>query len=317
MSDRIYINYRNPDAWSVQSALAGLSAEDIENLFERNMLLKYQDTLHQLNQKEQELYNTRHLLHSIYSDNDKKNSAVQKGLQESATRIASQIDALDRILRDLQEDPILKPLIDREKDKWRQREDQRGKEALERYREKALEDQRKLIDHYQKSRLQALQKGELAQQQQKQEPKKQTQTPLTATTKSEKIIEKLKHMDFFKNINITNSKRIAAVVSIVLCAILYLSFLTMAFTNERDTYICYTTKTGSCYHADYCRYISMSAYETTVYEASKEYRPCSFCNPCVERCKTTITVRNYTTPILISAPISIAVYLLLIRKKKT
>lgn len=119
-----------------------------------------------------------------------------------------------------------------------------------------------------------------------------------------------------KLMNIITSKRIAAVISILLCITLYLSFLTMAFTNKRDTYICYTTKTGECFHSAICQYASKTAYETTVYEASQKYKPCNYCNPCIERYATTITERNYVAPLLISAPISAAVFLLLTYKKK-
>lgn len=101
-----------------------------------------------------------------------------------------------------------------------------------------------------------------------------------------------------------NSKAIA----IILFVVLYLLFLTTAFTNERDTYICYTTKTGKCYHSAFCDYIGKSAYETTVYEACRNYRPCSYCNPCVDRFKTTIKDRNYIAPFFISGAISIAIF---------
>ena len=110
------------------------------------------------------------------------------------------------------------------------------------------------------------------------------------------------------------SKRIAAVISIILCAALYLSFLS-AFTTKRDTYICYTTKTGTHYHSAICSYLD-TAYETTVYEASRKYKPCNYCNPCVKNYETTITDRNYIIPLVISIPISAAVYLLLTYKKK-
>jgi hypothetical protein len=114
--------------------------------------------------------------------------------------------------------------------------------------------------------------------------------------------------------NIHISKRIAAIISILLCITLYLSFLS-AFTTKRDTYICYTTKTGTHYHSATCSYLD-TAYETTVYEASRKYKPCNYCNPCVERYETTITDRNYIIPAIISVPISAAVYLLLTYKKK-
>ncbi len=114
---------------------------------------------------------------------------------------------------------------------------------------------------------------------------------------------------------IITSKRIAAVISIVLCAVLYLSFLS-AFTTQRDTYICYTTKTGECFHSMTCKCIN-TAYETTVYEACHEYKPCKYCNPCVEKYETTITDRNYFIPASICLPISVVVFLILSYKKKS
>lgn len=41
---------------------------------------------------------------------------------------------------------------------------------------------------------------------------------------------------------------------------------------------CYTTRTGECYHADYCGYLHSSSYKTNVYKAQKNgYRDCSRC----------------------------------------
>ena len=114
-------------------------------------------------------------------------------------------------------------------------------------------------------------------------------------------------------------KRLALPISVLLCAVLYLSFLTLAFTEKtnRDTYICYTTKTGTHFHSATCKYLN-TAYETTVYEASKKYKPCDYCNPCVELYKTKITVtkRNYLAPALISIPLSTIIYIALINDKK-
>ena len=112
------------------------------------------------------------------------------------------------------------------------------------------------------------------------------------------------------------SKRIAAIISLILCAVLYLSFLS-AFSTKRDTYICYTTKTGECYHSAICQVINKKeSYETTVYESCQKYKRCVVCNPCIERYETTITDRNYVIPILISVPISATVFLLLTYRKK-
>ena len=120
-----------------------------------------------------------------------------------------------------------------------------------------------------------------------------------------------------KNSSPSISRRVALVISLLLCVTLYLLLLSMVFTTERDTYICYTTRTGECYHDDSCHYIRYTAYETTVYEATqKGYSPCSQCNPCYKNNKTTIVAKNHTYPILISVPISVAVFLLLGYRKK-
>lgn len=111
------------------------------------------------------------------------------------------------------------------------------------------------------------------------------------------------------------SKRIAAVVSFLLCITLYLAFLTTVFTIKRDTYICYTTNNGDLYHAATCVYLNTS-YETTIYEACRDYKRCTHCNPSIEQYKTTITERNYVAPLLVSVPLSGVVFLLLTYKKK-
>jgi hypothetical protein len=400
--------YRNPDAWSIRSALDNLSAEDIENLSERDILLKYQDTSRQLLQKQQELYDTQELLRNIHAGDDNNYLAdTKKGLQESASRIVSQVDALDRKLRYLQEDPILKNVIEREKakarERWEQKAEQRREVDIARLKERAEQTERELRERYQRSRQEALLKREQAQQQQKQEQLKQT-TEETSPKKEKQsktrtkpwtegfslvvvaaffiimqiiiyakmgdqfplkiqswedfgnlfalnlcgiigIVVILGYIFLFQEIKLSNlfrhlsksastqaqdntctekeqktknaltSKRIAAVISILLCIALYLTFLTTIFTNKIDTYICYTTKTGECFHAPTCAYLN-TAYETTVYEACRDYRACTRCNPCVEQYKTTIIERNYVIPILISAPISGAVFLLLTYKKK-
>ena len=108
------------------------------------------------------------------------------------------------------------------------------------------------------------------------------------------------------------SKRIAAVISLLLCVMLYLSFLT-AFSEILDTYVCYVEKDGKAFHTDTCMFLGEDAYESTVHEAQKKFDSCKFCHSNIydERYKVTITARNYVTPIVISVPISLAVYALL------
>ena len=119
-------------------------------------------------------------------------------------------------------------------------------------------------------------------------------------------------------VNTLQSQKVAIVISVLICAALYLSFLTLAFTEktERYTSICYTTKTGTHFHSHYCQYLN-TAYETTVYEASKKYKPCAYCSPYGgTKMSITITERNYLAPALISIPISVVIYISLTNRKK-
>lgn len=404
---KIKHQYRATNGLKPRSLLENATVDDMQDVSEKDMLLKYQDTSRQLVQKQQELYDTHELLRNIHTGNDKNYLSMQKELQESASRIVSQIDILDRNLIDLQSDPILKRVIDREKakaiEKLEQERKQRHEETMARVRESAEQTERELRERYQKSRQEALQKRAQAEQQQKQEQLKKTYEKNPPKKEQSKVRTKpwtegfslvvvaaffiimqiiiyvkmgdqfplkiqswedfgnlfalnlcgiigivviLGYIFLFQEIKLSNlfchlkksaptqaqdntctekkqktmnaltSKRIAAVISILLCITLYLTFLTTVFTNKRDTYICYTTKTGECFHSATCNYISKSAYETTVYEASRKYKPCNFCNPCVERYETTMTERNYIIPLLISAPVSVAIFLLLAYRKE-
>ena len=98
------------------------------------------------------------------------------------------------------------------------------------------------------------------------------------------------------NMHVVLGNTSRAIISIIVALTLLFSLLFTVFTDEIDTYICYVTETGECYHASTCHYLR-SRIQTTVYEAEDSYRSCSKCDPCVERYKTTITVRNYQAAI--------------------
>ena len=102
---------------------------------------------------------------------------------------------------------------------------------------------------------------------------------------------------------------------IVISLILYIILLFTCFTSEVDTYICYTTDYGECYHAEYCQYLYNSANKTTVYQAEKSFRDCSKCNPIQEEYATTITARDYQSPFAIVLIISIGGYFIISKTK--
>ena len=96
---------------------------------------------------------------------------------------------------------------------------------------------------------------------------------------------------------------------IIITAVVFITssslILDIIFTDKVDTYICYTTDTGECYHAKYCQYLRESAHETNVYKAKKRgYRSCSRCSPNEERYATTYQERHYLPAALIGAAIA-------------
>lgn len=113
-----------------------------------------------------------------------------------------------------------------------------------------------------------------------------------------------------KIMKILTSKRIAAIVAILICITLYFALLSNVFTTKQDTYTCYIVNGQihdiNCYELD-----KNNPVETTVYEAIKHNKihGCNFTN------QTTLTQKNYVAPILISAPISALVYFILTSKK--
>lgn len=102
-------------------------------------------------------------------------------------------------------------------------------------------------------------------------------------------------------------ERIPAIIAVIVSVALFFALLFSVFTDEIETYTCYVTNTGECYHAEGCYYLK-SYNETTVYEAKGKYRACSRCNPIKEKYKTTIIERNYAASVAISIVSGFIVY---------
>lgn len=151
----------------------------------------------------------------------------------------------------------------------------------------------------------------------------QTDTPKTTSssaqitrtsTRKEKIME------------IITSKRIAAAISLLLCVFLYFALLTTAFTYKVDTFIVYT-QTGTdvihgnrlCHtdewlglHYKYVLDQDKPIIMTTAYDCPN-HKWCTECSKHME--ETTVTRRDYVTPLLISIPISGLLLFVLVYKK--
>ena len=60
-----------------------------------------------------------------------------------------------------------------------------------------------------------------------------------------------------------------------------------------ETFVCYTTLYGECYHSSECGSLWNSSFKTTVYEAVNDgYKPCSKCEP-TEKTKYIVTEKKH------------------------
>jgi hypothetical protein len=163
-------------------------------------------------------------------------------------------------------------------------------------------------------KLAALMRGEEPQNESKHN-KKQEETEC-------RVEEKPKQNDWDQKImSIITSQRIAAVFSLLLCISLYFSLLSTVFTQKIDTYVVFTQEDSNVIHGSMgCTgkvdYINRKKpiISTTLHECP-DHTPCSM--SCMEKAKeTTITVKDYLSPLCISLPISVGAFMILTFKRK-
>ena len=317
MSDRyddISYSERDPNDVSNRTLLANALETAVQNDIEKKKLAQYKEKIALIEAEEKRLGEIRVKLFSKGLD-----SKTMEDLQFEMKQTSNRINTYDRQLLALETSKPLKDVLEREKKLAYQRAVQRGRESLAKYREEVAERCKVVCKQWEEQRAKAIEgvikaKAEENKRAEKEAKKQEEQKPKSQEVKQRKFSMK-KFLTKIKNIE--QYKKRAFIISLLLCSILYLAFLTLAFTEKRDTYICYTTKTGECYHAYYCSYLKYSSHQTTVYQAErKKYRRCSSCNPFQDRLKTTITVRNYLAPALISIPISAITYIVIKKNKE-
>lgn len=186
------------DEYSVsnRSLLANASEEDMQSSDELEALAEYKKIVKQISEDQTKLYETRELLRQIHTAGNVDYISMKKSLHESENRIAERINTNDQKLIDLESTPVLNNVLEREKKKAFERSEQRGKEALAAYRERANQTQKELLQQYQNRIEERRRIREQAQVSKKpvQETIKETKTPSPGL---ESIAESPKH-DFTK-----------------------------------------------------------------------------------------------------------------------
>ena len=127
-----------------------------QNDIERKRIEEYKGKVDMLNAEEAKLHDLNEQIKVLSFAKGTKDIKKIKELQFERNQTANRIDTLDKSLLNLEATKPLQDVLQREKRKAYKRAEQKGKEALAKYREKAAETQREIITRYQESKKNAI-----------------------------------------------------------------------------------------------------------------------------------------------------------------
>ena len=143
---------RDTESVSNRSLLANAFEGVAQNDIERNKIQEYKDKIDLINAEERKLSELREQIKELSFAKGPKDTKAIRNLQFEANQAANRISTYDKQLLRLEASAPLQNLLTREKEMARKRAEQKGKEALEAYRERATRTQRELLDRWQESR---------------------------------------------------------------------------------------------------------------------------------------------------------------------
>ena len=147
---------RDPDQISNRSLLANALDSAAKNDIERKRLEEYRGKIDLLNSEEQKLQGLRSEIRELSFAKGPKDTKRIRELQFEANKTANRINIIDRQLLRLEAAAPLQNVLQREKKMAYKRAEQKGKDALAAYREKATKTQREIISRYQESRAKGI-----------------------------------------------------------------------------------------------------------------------------------------------------------------
>ncbi len=152
------IRYQDREEESVSNrsllanAFEGLAKDDLE----RNKMQEYKDKISLVNAEEKKLRELNEQIKELSFAKGPKDTKAIRDLQFEARQTANRISTYDKMLFRLEASKPLQDVLAREKEMVRKREKQKGKEALEAYREKTMKTQQELIEKWQESRKKSM-----------------------------------------------------------------------------------------------------------------------------------------------------------------
>ena len=143
---------RSSDSVSNRSLLANALESVAQNDIERTKLNEYKRKISLIESEQAKLAELRAKIKELSFAKGARDTKTIKSLQFEANQTANRINTYDKQLLNLEATKALKDVLQREKQMAYKRAEQKGKDALAAYREKATKTQRELMTRYQESR---------------------------------------------------------------------------------------------------------------------------------------------------------------------
>lgn len=153
---RFHYKDRSADSVSNRSLLANALEGVAQNDIEKRKIQEYKSKVDLINAEEQKLQKLNGQIKELSFSKGPRDSKKIHELQHEAKKTANRINIYDKQLLNLEASKPLQNVLNREKAKAYKRAEQKGKEALADYRERALSAQQKIIERYQESRKKAV-----------------------------------------------------------------------------------------------------------------------------------------------------------------
>ena len=154
--DVLYSDRDAEGSVSNRSILSRALESAAQNDIELKRIKEYQEKISLLDQADARLAELRAEIRELTFAKGYKDTVRIRELQSEATRIANRINTYDKQLLRLEASKPLENVLQREKEAIRKREKQKSNKAMAEYRDKMVQREKALREHYQESRKKAV-----------------------------------------------------------------------------------------------------------------------------------------------------------------
>ena len=160
ISDDMRYQDRADESVSNRSLLANAFEGLAQNDIEKNKIQEYKGKIDLINSEEQKLSELNQKIKELSFAKGVRDTKKIRDLQFEARQTANRINTYDKQLLRLEASKPLQDVLAREKKKAYEKAEKRGKEALDKYKERAAKTQRELLERWQDSRKKGIENRE-------------------------------------------------------------------------------------------------------------------------------------------------------------